>query len=380
MRRVNFIWIVILLMLTGCGGNKRYGKENDGIITVDVTARYPEKELILQDFMDIEYVALETNDDFLNQGVVRGVGKEIIPVRNRIEDGDIFLYDRNGKALRKINRKGQGGEEYLYISEVIIEEDNNEMFINDVGKTVVYDLYGNFKRSIRYIGDNMTYMIYNLDKENLIHVSKDSEGRQQHTVISKQDGSIEKTIEIPYEEVKSPILSRTLDGGMIAASVYNYRSIIPNQNSLVLTESSSDTIYRFLDDYTIHPFMIRTPSIQSMEPEVFLFPRMFTERYYFMESWRKEWGNNLRTNLMYDRQEKSIYTTTIINDDFFTKRQVDIQFATVNNEIAFWQTLEAYELVEAYQNGELKDGKLKEIASKLNEDDNPIIMLVKYKK
>ena len=372
--------VIILLLLTGCGGNKRHGNESDVLIAVDVTTSYPKKELILQDFMDVEYVALETNDDFLNQGVVCGIGKKIIPVRNRIEDGNIFIYDRNGKALRKINRKGQGGEEYLYISEVIIEEDNNEMFINDVGKTVVYDLYGNFKRSIRYIGDNMTYMIYNLDKENLIHVSKDREGRQQHTVISKQDGRITKTIEIPYNEVKSPILSRTLDGGMTAASVYNYRSIIPNQNSLMLTESSSDTIYRYLADYSMSPFMVRTPSIQSMEPEVFLFPLMFTERYYFMESWRKEWGNNLRTNLMYDRQEKSICTPTIINNDFSTKRHVDIKFAAINNEIAFWHTLEAYELVEAYKKGELKDGKLKEIASKLNEDDNPVLMLVKYKR
>ena len=377
MKRANVILAMILLMVTGCGGG---GEQSSDFITIDVTKSYPTKELILQDFMDVEYVAFETNDDFLNQGVVRGIGKEIIPVRNRLEDGDLFIYDRNGKALRKINRKGQGGEEYLYINEIIVEEDNNEIFINDAGKTIVYDLYGNYRRSIRYTGENMSHTIYNFDKENLIHVSMDREGRQQHTVISKQNGSIVKTIEIPYKEVKSTILSRTLDNGMIAATVYNYRSIIPNQNSFILTESSSDTIYRFLPDYSIIPFMARTPSIQSMEPEVFLLPLMFTERYYFMECWRKEWGNNPKINLMYDKQEKSTYTITIINGDFSTKRYVEIKFAAINNEIAFWQTLEAYELVEAYKKGEIKDGKLKEIASKLNEEDNPVIMLVKYKR
>jgi hypothetical protein len=180
--------------------------------------------------------------------------------------------------------------------------------------------------------------------------------------------------------VKSTILSRTLDNGNIATSVYNYRSIIPNQNSFILTESSSDTIYRLLDDFSIIPFMTRTPSIQSMEPEVFLFPLMFTERYYFMECLRNEWRNTSKTILMYDRQENSTYTITIINDDFSTKRYVEIRYAAINNEIAFWQTLEAYELVEAYKKGEIKDGKLKEIASKLNEEDNPVIMLVKYKR
>ena len=52
---------------------------------------------------------------------------------------------------------------------------------------------------------------------------------------------------------------------------------------------------------------------------------------------------------------------------------------TINDEIAFWQKIEAHELVEAYGKGELK-GKLKDIAAGLDMEDNPVIMLVKYKK
>ena len=50
-----------------------------------------------------------------------------------------------------------------------------------------------------------------------------------------------------------------------------------------------------------------------------------------------------------------------------------------NDEIALVQKLEAYELVEAYEKGKLK-GKLKEIAAGLNEESNPVLMLIKYKK
>jgi hypothetical protein len=49
----------------------------------------------------------------------------------------------------------------------------------------------------------------------------------------------------------------------------------------------------------------------------------------------------------------------------------------VNNEIAAWP-LEAYSLIEAHGKGELK-GKLKEIATELDDDSNPVIMLTKYK-
>jgi hypothetical protein len=50
-----------------------------------------------------------------------------------------------------------------------------------------------------------------------------------------------------------------------------------------------------------------------------------------------------------------------------------------NDEIVFWQKLEAFELVEAYKEGKLK-GKLKKVAATLDEEDNPMIMIKKQKK
>lgn len=50
-----------------------------------------------------------------------------------------------------------------------------------------------------------------------------------------------------------------------------------------------------------------------------------------------------------------------------------------NPEIAICQTLDAPDLVEAYEKGQLK-GKLKEIAANLDEESNPVVMLLKKKK
>ena len=116
------ILAIILLVMTGCGGN-RQGNENGDFITVDVTASYPKKELILQDFMNVEYIPLETNDEFITQGRVRAVGKEFILVQNWVRDGDIFVFDRTtGKGLRKINRRGQGPEEYQNVIGILLGE------------------------------------------------------------------------------------------------------------------------------------------------------------------------------------------------------------------------------------------------------------------
>jgi hypothetical protein len=62
----------------------------------------------------------------------------------------------------------------------------------------------------------------------------------------------------------------------------------------------------------------------------------------------------LITNLVYDRKANAIFKYTVYNDDFSNKKKVDLFMPPVNNDIAFWNLLEAYQLVESYEKGELK--------------------------
>ena len=92
---------ILLFALAGCGKDKQSTNE---LIIVDVTKNYPEKELILQDFMDVEYIPLETNDEFVTQGKVMAIGAEVILITNWANDGNLFVFNRKtGKALKKIN-------------------------------------------------------------------------------------------------------------------------------------------------------------------------------------------------------------------------------------------------------------------------------------
>ncbi|MBC5633408.1 6-bladed beta-propeller [Parabacteroides hominis] len=387
MKILIFLEIIILFVMAGCGGNS----STDGFITVDVTKSYSsKKELVLQDFMDVEYIPLETNDEFVNQGCVEAVGEKYIIVTNYVSDGNIFVYDRSGKAIRKINRKGQGGEEYTSCRSITLDEENEELFVNDnyAKKIRVYDLEGNFKRSLNQKSEKNSFYLdmFDYDKENLICYDKFNY-EIPFLLVSKQDGSITKEIEIPFKEKKLfHIVLRQPDGVVTAsAGPGPYNSIIPFGSNWLLFEASSDTIYTLMPDCSLHPFIVRTPPIHTMDPEVYPVLRLVSDRYYFMESvtnvydFSKQEGFP-KTYFVYDTQGKKFFNYIIYNGDYSYKKEFYMSMLTpINSKGELWATLNAFELCKDYKKGKLK-GKLKEVAATLDEDDNRVVMLVKHKK
>lgn len=355
------------------------------LVTIDVESNYPEKELTLQDFVDVEYVPLETNDEFINKGWVKAVGKNLLAIVNGGGDGDIFLYDRiTGKGIRKINRKGQGGEEYTQITQMVLDEEQNEMFIVDYPrqKIMVYNLEGKYLRNFSFDENCYYTFVYAYDNQHLM-VYKDYHGQPEkscHALISKQDGKTVREIILPYKELENIRYTGIHEKyGEITAVPAHYLTV-PAKKEWYLASVSSDTIYRHLPDGSEHPYIVRSPSVHNMDPEVFLFPKMMTERYDFLVSIKKKMEDNFSfpsVNLIYDKQDKSIYTYVIRNADF-EGSDVALWESSLSPEIASYRILYAHELVEAYEQGKLK-GRLKAIASTLGEEDNPVIMLMKQK-
>ena len=419
MKGINTILVIILLaVMTGCG---REGKQSiDDFITVDVTKSYPKKELILQDLFDVEYILLETNDEFVFSGEVLDIGKEFILIKNvtRSNDGDIFIFDRTGKGVSKFNRKGQGPGEYASISKAFLDEDHKEIFVDEFQRNQikVYDFSGKFKREFQYKEGALYDKMLNYDRESFICWNnsftssqryKEEASKTSFFIVSKQDGSIIEEIEIPFEEsiqytdvlingvsmytVNSQDLQGNLQQGNIQGVFpvisAHAISIINSQGQWILAEASVDTIYRYLPDHSKIPFMARTPSIRSMnDPKIFLLPGVITDQYYFMQIFKKEYDFAARRtvpeiDLLYDRQSKTLFEYIMYNDNYSDKRHVAMmgRSGSENDKIAFWRVLEAYKLVEEYKEGKLK-GQLKEIAAGLDEEANPVLMIAKSKK
>ena len=206
--------------MVGCGTSSTQEKED--LIVVDVSKDYPKKELILQDLFDVEYIPLETTDEFVTLGWLQAIGKDVMIIRNMFAaDGDIFIYDRKGKAIRHINRKGQGNEEYAATNGIYLDDEKGELFVGNLRqrKIMTYDLFGNFKRSFTFKEgedeDTKSWVyykaIFNFDRDHFIcqdassgrnfnGAYQDLEPRNIFLIVSKQDGSVVEEIKVPFEK------------------------------------------------------------------------------------------------------------------------------------------------------------------------------------
>ena len=115
-----------------------------------------------------------------------------------------------------------------------------------------------------------------------------------------------------------------------------------------------------------------------MSEETFLFPGIFTDDYaFFAISEKKE--NGKREALLYDRKEQAFYTYKLQNNDYKDCGDIRMFQMNTNRNIYFAQCLYPHLLVEANAQGKLS-GKLKELVDTMDEEDNPIVMIVKPKK
>lgn len=371
------------------------------VITVDVTKSYPEKELILQDLFDIEYLPLETSDEFVTAGDVVYFGEELMWIGN-YRTGDLQLLNRQGNHIRTINRKGQSGEEYIFYNALTYDPLTKEVYISDSTgkKVIIFDDEGNFRRSFKVPHGTFFDWIGNFNSECILcwaTVSAlPSDPNYQEIasnggfkLMSKKDGSI-RDVDIPIERYVSPKIFYETPRGKFYTYFWNTTQI-PFQDTWLLTEISTDTIYQLAPDYGLRPFIARTPSASEMDPPVYLFTGVMTDRYYFLQAVENAYDPETKDgfasrDLLYDTEERAVYEYVVYNNDFTDERPLNLvyqfpnMFLAINKgDVAYVSKFDAPDLIEALNDGKLR-GPLKEIASRLDEEDNPVLMIARYKK
>jgi hypothetical protein len=355
-----------LLLWNGCTETKQ---STDNINVIDITQIHPENFYNAgEEVISVEFIPLETKNEFLCAGKVVAFTDEVIVYHNIRVGGDILIFDRKGKALNKINKQGHGGEEYASNNGIVYDGANKELFVNSLlsGKIVVYDLEGNFKRSFRQ--HTIYWEIENYDKETLICYVREENIEHPVFLISKQTGEKVRNIVIPYKKRIFPDL-RWIEGNKMKMAGIHQKNLIKSGGKFIIFEPSSDTIYTLNPkESVLHPFLYRTPPIQTMNVPVFLWPTMKVSSFLFITCVKKEYDFEKdqgfpEESWIYDCRDGKFY-----NMLFFPKllggNRIDVTHETRSN--VFLVELPADEMIEKFPN--------------LTADDNPVVVIIELKK
>lgn len=380
--RTRFLIIATLIVTSFFSCSK---KQDLNIYTVDVTKDYPGVKLKLNDIADITYIKLESGSDFLVSTRPLCISDKYI-VTGGADEGEILIFTINGDTLHHFSNHGNGPHEYLYAIDIHIDEQNNEIFIHDsfLRKILVYNLYGEF---VREFPAEKSYYIYPFGKEYFISYNLDNRSsvkeKPYFSLVSKVDGSELNKVTFPMGDVHDLTVQTKMDGGTFTYTAMHL-PIIKSSNGYLLNELSADTVYKYSFDGGISPYILRVPSLQSMSTPVYLQIGVETSNYIFMAASQinaKSIDDMFpSTKLVYNKQENQIYQYEVINEDY-TDQEIYLDSEVIDHidktEYGVIR-LRCGNLLKALEDGKLR-GKLKEIALNLNEEDNDVLMLLKFK-
>lgn len=362
------------------------------MIVADLTKSYPSREICLQDIAEIEYIPLSTSDSMLVNSFPLDVSTNGIATRGG-KVGEVLLFDGKGQnPLGRICRAGQGAEEYTGITFSLVDWKRKEVFvIIDFGCIKVYDFTGKYIRSL--VSDNtMRLTVKHLNESHFLCSSEDREmksGSHPYFTLSKEDGKVD-TLSVKITQNILGNRKIVWDDGNETQAQAGMTSLFGCQDKIWLTNNALDTIFLVHPDLTLEPVMIPAQApTKDEEAHLLRFLGMNNRYAWISRTLRNVTVKMSDINANREKQE-SIYMYDRITGEWILPIYRNRDLTTPDLDPKFINTtavpygyglvqLSAMDLVGAYQNNQIVNEKLKKIASTLQEEDNSVLMLLKFK-
>ena len=367
------------IFLFGCTPRNQH---HDGyIIHVNIGRTPPVKELNLTEIARVEFLQLPVHDDFLFRGRPRIITDNKI-IFGEGMSGDILIFSRDGTPLSRFNRRGGGAQEFNTMGSVMFDEASNEIFVVASNRILVYSLEGEFKRALPLLEDARIFdaLIVNFNAELFLIYDENDVYPAPFSLISKYDGSVVGTIDVPIGEPLSDRIEMMQGERHLIFMPWRTR-MIPHPDGFLLNNYSTDTLFLLSPTKELTPFLVRTPGLHASTPitidgfiEAGEYQIVHTTRYQIQDMRIPEFY------LMRNRTTGSMYTQRFIFDEFRGK-EITLSFHTIrptqNSRIGLI-SLDLTELQDANDEGRLS-GRLKEIVDNSEEDGNNVFMLLHFK-
>ena len=385
-------YLLVALCMMGFSACSTQQKGNEGPLPVaDFTKKYPAKNLLVSEHADVEYVRLETTDEVLLDDIAKlylSVTDRFI-VTNNMREGRIFVFNRQGKHLHNFMKKGNSGEEFVYAKVVRVDDKAEEIFVLDTrNKVLVYTLDGKFKRVLDIPKDMLADDLWNYDDEWLLSYDMYNLDRgdlpcseQPFFLLSKKDGSVKRIDVNAKDRIGPRIYFQQGDQKGVMSVSFNY--IYKNGDEFVLGELGNDTVF-MLKKGEVSPLLVRTPGSKDKDVRSMMCVPLKLGDYIGVSEAPKKLdleNTKFMTNNVFLNLKTGESCALSLKDDVnFTEptgiRHFSERVEAPKNHILWMPDTD--KLFQWKEEGKLK-GKLAEMLDDMVEDDNPILIIYKFR-
>jgi hypothetical protein len=398
MNTKHYLFILIALCLFSCGGKSH---QDNKLETISINGNI-RQTLNLSSFVDtIEFIPLETNDENLIGEVDRIIyrnGKYYLRTTHGMQNGKLSVFDKTGKYLWGLNKRGNGAGEYPDFEDFLITN-NGDISILAYPKIINYDSTGTF------LSENKLNLFL---KEFMLFGNKDFIGPVFKAIDNKLLSIIKDK---GYKQ--EFLFKRTKLEAKKSTFMDNYRSITSFKSTIFFMYPYSDTIYSINNENKIKPsyyvnyvnkkipvdilniqddVLTWEKKIHKLEDYMLLSAIGITENYIYIGSINKSFQAFFT---LYSKKNKHILTAHKLIDNMFLKgNEIMITAQNMPHEIdgndILWPLDPEY-LINGYKHymSYLSDAgreefrkkypELVRICTTLKEDDNPVILRIKVK-
>lgn len=299
-------------------------------------------------------------DDFVTRVMDIAHNKDLIFV---LDIRAIFQFDRQGNYLGRIGSVGDGPGEYRSLMSMAVNSKTDQIFVSTYNKIIVYNLEGDFLREEKVSSwiDGISMV------EDNLHAFITERGFPSENL----NKSITKTFLLSLDndlQVMDSLLVKSVevDKGTATALGYGMSFISNNKDNDYLyfpvvspDPIVRDTIYR-LNDGKIIPELKLDFGIRDRLEEKFGITSMVKSQNYVLTNFFR--NSKSKVNLLSLSSEGSVTVEGGFEDDFFNTGKATLKPWNLEND-------EFYFIKDAYELEGIIDG--------VNEDDNPVLFVLK---
>ena len=353
------------------------------VVVFDARNNYPVLDLKLSDIADVEYIKLNHLQEDILLRKIDNEGRALFITDEKIflvDTRRLFVYDRTGNLIFHIDREGRGPGEYVMGFQLLVDTTQQKilLFNPPLAKFLIYDFHGS--------------QIAEIFRGEPIYASATGMIGDQILFYNETINDFTMAIVDPTEGIIKPFkLNYSLPKIFDPEGYLGYSQLIDAPGGKFVFTFRSDTLYFISNDLDIRPRFVNKSynmSSTTLYPP-HLYPTMETDKYVFFVS--------IFAPSLHPEERLKYYVYDKSKMQFFRLKQLNGKDKYINSY--YWEpllhnspefiwsmitmndnymgSLLAAEYLVEHKN-ELPE-PLKQIASTLDEYDNPILMLIKFR-